>query len=380
MMPARVRAAAAPGARPRASRHVSGARTTDVDTTVVCQDGSVRACQACRLARTGPRPYRASTMAVVVVGAGLAGVACGVELAAAGVDVRVVERARTVGGRMASKRIDGRPVDLGAAYFTVRDPEFAQVVARWRTAGLARPWTSELAVLGRGERGRAPGPGPLGRARWAAQPGRSARRGIAGRAGARGEAGRARADRRRRTRPTPSCSPCPTRRLAASSTTTRPPLPWSTAAGGGRSSPSPPAGRDASGRRCPPRSSTTTRCSRSSRTTATGAATARRCWSPTPPTSSPAAATPVPTTPSPPSSTPCATCWACAPSPLWTHAHRWRYASPPGDRDAPFHLGDDGVALAGDGWGSARVETAWLSGTALGRALVDRLRKVSRTL
>ena len=61
--------------------------------------------------------------------------------------------------------------------------------------------------------------------------------------------------------------------------------------------------------------------------------------------------------------------------PLWTHAHRWRYASPPGDREAPFHLGDDGIALAGDGWGSARVETAWRSGTALGRALVDRSTK-----
>src|SRR5689334_2468923 len=103
-------------------------------------------------------------MAVVVIGAGIAGVACAVQLAAAGVPVRVVDRARTVGGRMASKRIDGRPVDLGAAYFTVRDPEFAQVVARWRTAGLARPWTSELAVFGKGgDRSRAPGP-----VRWAA--------------------------------------------------------------------------------------------------------------------------------------------------------------------------------------------------------------------
>ena len=69
-------------------------------------------------------------MTVVVVGAGLAGVACGVELAAAGVDVRILERARTVGGRMASRRIDGRPVDLGAAYFTVSDPAFAQVVVK----------------------------------------------------------------------------------------------------------------------------------------------------------------------------------------------------------------------------------------------------------
>jgi hypothetical protein len=60
--------------------------------------------------------------------------------------------------------------------------------------------------------------------------------------------------------------------------------------------------------------------------------------------------------------------------PVWTHAHRWRFAAPPEDRDAPFHLGDDGIALAGDGWGSSRVETAWRSGTALGRALVARSR------
>src|SRR3954447_11384706 len=102
-------------------------------------------------------------MTVVVVGAGIAGIACAVELASAGVDVRVVDRGRAVGGRMASKRIDGRPVDLGAAYFTVRDPQFAQVVARWRALGLARPWTSELGVLGGGERNRTSGP-----VRWAA--------------------------------------------------------------------------------------------------------------------------------------------------------------------------------------------------------------------
>jgi predicted NAD/FAD-dependent oxidoreductase len=60
--------------------------------------------------------------------------------------------------------------------------------------------------------------------------------------------------------------------------------------------------------------------------------------------------------------------------PVWTHAHRWRYASPPEARDVAFHLGDDGIALAGDGWGSPRIETAWRSGTELGRALVERSR------
>ena len=105
-------------------------------------------------------------MAVVVVGAGIAGIACARELAAAGVEVRVLERARVVGGRMASRRLHGRPVDLGAAYFTVSDPEFARVVEGWRAAGLARPWTDSLAVFENGIRGAAPGP-----MRWAAPDG-----------------------------------------------------------------------------------------------------------------------------------------------------------------------------------------------------------------
>jgi predicted NAD/FAD-dependent oxidoreductase len=59
--------------------------------------------------------------------------------------------------------------------------------------------------------------------------------------------------------------------------------------------------------------------------------------------------------------------------PTWTHAHRWRFASPAGRRDAAFHLGDDGIALAGDGWGASRVETAWRSGTMLARAVAGRV-------
>ena len=85
---------------------------------------------------------------------------------AAGVAVRVLDRADHVGGRMATRTVDGRAVDTGAAYFTVRDPEFAEIVARWRTAGLARPWTPELAVLSGDGPGRSPGP-----MRWSAPQG-----------------------------------------------------------------------------------------------------------------------------------------------------------------------------------------------------------------
>ncbi|MCO1599273.1 FAD-dependent oxidoreductase [Micromonospora sp. RHAY321] len=95
---------------------------------------------------------------VVVVGAGIAGVACAVELAAAGVPVRIRERGHVCGGRMASRRFDGRPADIGAAYFTASDPDFAAVVERWRAAGLVREWTDTFQAYDRDGRHDVPGP------------------------------------------------------------------------------------------------------------------------------------------------------------------------------------------------------------------------------
>ncbi|NLU78763.1 NAD(P)-binding protein [Micromonospora sp. HNM0581] len=100
---------------------------------------------------------------MVVVGAGIAGVACARELSSAGIPVQVRERGRVVGGRMASRRFDGRPADLGAAYLTVSDPEFAEVVRGWQAAGLAREWTDTFVAYD-GESCREI-PGPM---RWAA--------------------------------------------------------------------------------------------------------------------------------------------------------------------------------------------------------------------
>ena len=79
---------------------------------------------------------------IVVVGAGLSGVTCARTVAAAGLPVTVLERSRRPGGRMASRQIEGRRVDLGASYLTVSDDRFAAVVERWRVAGLARRWTN----------------------------------------------------------------------------------------------------------------------------------------------------------------------------------------------------------------------------------------------
>ncbi|WP_457207041.1 NAD(P)/FAD-dependent oxidoreductase [Nocardioides sp. P5_C9_2] len=87
---------------------------------------------------------------VVVVGAGLSGVACARELRAAGVPVRVLDRGHRPGGRMASRRLWDRPVDLGASYLTTSDDDFAAVVEGWCRRGLARPWTDTFCALGDG--------------------------------------------------------------------------------------------------------------------------------------------------------------------------------------------------------------------------------------
>jgi predicted NAD/FAD-dependent oxidoreductase len=83
---------------------------------------------------------------VIVVGAGIAGLACARELVDGGVPARVVERGRVVGGRLASKRFDGRYADIGAAYLTADDPAFQGRLDSWRVAGLAHPWTDTFRV------------------------------------------------------------------------------------------------------------------------------------------------------------------------------------------------------------------------------------------
>ena len=87
-----------------------------------------------------------SSPPVVIVGAGIAGVSCARELAAAGIPVRLRERSFGAGGRLSSRTIAGRRVDLGASYPTARTPEFQAVVDSWVERGLAREWTDRFAV------------------------------------------------------------------------------------------------------------------------------------------------------------------------------------------------------------------------------------------
>jgi renalase len=61
---------------------------------------------------------------VAIIGAGLSGLSCAQALLAAGVTVRVFERAPVVGGRCATQLWQGHLVDLGVQYFTAQSGEF----------------------------------------------------------------------------------------------------------------------------------------------------------------------------------------------------------------------------------------------------------------
>ncbi len=82
----------------------------------------------------------------LVVGGGIAGLACARAIADAGLPVVLLDRGFRLGGRMAVKTLDDRPVDVGASYFTASVPAFRTLVEHWVDVDLARPWTDTFHV------------------------------------------------------------------------------------------------------------------------------------------------------------------------------------------------------------------------------------------
>lgn len=81
---------------------------------------------------------------VVVIGAGVAGLACAQDLLAAGVGVRILEASDGVGGRMRSDRVHGFVIDRG---FQVFNPSYPQVRRRLAGAELdLRPFSRGVLI------------------------------------------------------------------------------------------------------------------------------------------------------------------------------------------------------------------------------------------
>jgi renalase len=82
---------------------------------------------------------------VIVVGAGLAGLAAARDLQNAGFKVSVLEKSRGVGGRCATKRLTVGDsvirVDHGAQFFTVRGERLQKLVIQLEYSGVVQAWT-----------------------------------------------------------------------------------------------------------------------------------------------------------------------------------------------------------------------------------------------
>lgn len=321
---------------------------------------------------------------VVVVGAGISGVACTRELLAAGLPVRLVDRGRRIGGRLASRRLADRPVDLGASYLTADHPDFVAVVEDWGRRGVARPWTDTFTVLADGsEPGETSGP-----LRWGAPGGlRSLVEDLAARVPVEtGEVERVSLRRNGtglRVDGLPAAAvvlampDAQARRLLDTSldeeaaALTRPWEPvialaawwpertWDHVAPRGRFQGAFVNGDDHlafiadDGRRRGDEAPVLVAHS-------TPELAVRHLDEPA------AAGTPMLTA--------LRERLGIAAEPDGRYVHRWSLARPAGTREAPFLLSDRLVGGCGDGWGGTpKVETAWLSGRALGRALVSRL-------
>jgi predicted NAD/FAD-dependent oxidoreductase len=85
---------------------------------------------------------------VLVVGAGIAGLACARDLAHRGIPVTLLDRGRGVGGRCATRRVDGQPVDHGVAFLHGSDPAFLDALHSVPGATLLEGWPSRVEGTG----------------------------------------------------------------------------------------------------------------------------------------------------------------------------------------------------------------------------------------
>ncbi len=83
-----------------------------------------------------PNPIRN----VIVLGAGIAGLACASELVQADIAVTLLDKGRRPGGRVATRRLDGVSFNHGAQYATARGPAFAALLDELQAERRAAPW------------------------------------------------------------------------------------------------------------------------------------------------------------------------------------------------------------------------------------------------
>ncbi|MGM0767589.1 MAG: NAD(P)/FAD-dependent oxidoreductase [Pseudomonadota bacterium] len=81
---------------------------------------------------------------MAIVGSGLAGLSAARMLTEQGVSATLFEKSRGPGGRLASKRVSGGSADIGAQYFTIRNPAFGSFLERYAGPDAYAIWHARL--------------------------------------------------------------------------------------------------------------------------------------------------------------------------------------------------------------------------------------------
>lgn len=79
---------------------------------------------------------------VAIVGAGICGLMAAAVLSTHGLAVALIDKGRSAGGRLATRRVGAGRADHGAQFFTVRSPLFAGWVEQWQALGLVYQWAT----------------------------------------------------------------------------------------------------------------------------------------------------------------------------------------------------------------------------------------------
>jgi len=84
---------------------------------------------------------------VIVIGAGMAGLICAQKLKQSGLDVTIVEKSAGVGGRMATRRLQGTWVDHGAQLISVKSDSFGRFIRKLTEKHIVQEWTRDVYQL-----------------------------------------------------------------------------------------------------------------------------------------------------------------------------------------------------------------------------------------
>lgn len=77
---------------------------------------------------------------VAIIGAGLAGIHCGLALQNQGLAIALFDKSRGIGGRLATRRIDDIPLDHGLASWQILGEQTATLTPQLNNAEILQPW------------------------------------------------------------------------------------------------------------------------------------------------------------------------------------------------------------------------------------------------